>query len=143
MSRSSAKKKKSRGKKTKSPSMTKGRLVEELVEKMHVNSNVRVQRRALLDPVGGSRKREIYVLLTRSVAGYPVRIAIECKNEKEPIGSPKIDDLVGKLRDVGTPTQHGIYVCTSRYTGCAITMAEKAGVRTPVLTGLTKGRSSH
>lgn len=137
-----AKEKKSKGKKTEPPSMTKGRLVEEIVRKMHENPNVRVQRGVFLKPVGGGRKREIDVLLTSSVAGYPVRVAIECKNEAEPIGSPKIDAFVGKLQDVGIPTQHGIYVCTTRYTGGAITRARKAGIRTLVLTGLTKNRLS-
>ncbi len=74
--------KKSPGKKTASSSVAKGELVEEIVEKMHANPNVGVQRRVFLDPLAGSGKREIDVLLTSSVAGYPVRLAIECKNEK-------------------------------------------------------------
>jgi len=136
-------KKKARGGKTESPSTAKGRLVEEIVEKMHANPNVRVQRGVFLDPVGGgSRKREIDVLLTSDVGGYPVRLAIECKNEAEKIGSPKIDAFVGKLQDVGIPSQLGIYVSVNGYTGGAIERARKAGVRTLVLTGLTKDRLS-
>src|SRR5215207_9464070 len=136
------KRKKTRGKKAEPPSMSKGRLVEEIVEKMHANPNVRVQRRVFLEPVGGGRKREIDVLLTSSVAGYPVRVAIECKNEANKIGSPKIDAFVGKLQHVGIPTQMGIYVATSDYTGSAIERAREAGIKTLVLTGLTKDRLS-
>jgi Restriction endonuclease len=66
---------------------------------------------------GGGRKREIDVLLTRSIAGIPVSIAIECKNEAKKIGSPKIDAFVGKPQHVGIPPQFGIYVSTSDYTG--------------------------
>lgn len=90
------KKKKPRDKKTEPQHITKGRLVEEIVEKMHDNPNVRVQRRIFLDPVGGgSSKREIDVLLTGDVGGYPVRLAIEYKNGKKPISPEKIDAFVG------------------------------------------------
>lgn len=134
--------KKRPGKNAPPPSTAKGRLVEEIVEKMHGSSNVRVQRRVFLKPVGGGRKREIDVLLTTSVAGTPVSIAIECKNEAKKIGSPKIDAFVGKLKDVGIPSSLGIYVSVNGYTGDAIERARKAGIRTLVLTGLTKDRLS-
>jgi hypothetical protein len=102
-------KKKSQGKNTLPPAAAKGKLVEEIVEKMHDSPNVRVERRVFLDPVGGgSRKREIDVLLTSSVAGYPVRVAIECKNEAKKVGAPMIDAFVGKLQHVGIPPQFGI-----------------------------------
>ena len=35
--------------------MSKGRLVEEIVEKMHGSANVRVQRRVYLKPEGGQK----------------------------------------------------------------------------------------
>src|SRR3712207_2531643 len=125
MSKRSARKKRP-GKNTLPPSAAKGRLVEEIVEKMHGSPNVSVQRRVFLEPVGGGgRKREIDVLLTSSVAGYPVRVAIECKNEAKKIGSPEIDAFVGKLQHVGIPPQLGIYVSTSGYTGGAIERARK------------------
>jgi hypothetical protein len=134
--------KKRPGKDAPPPSTAKGRLVEEIVEKMHGSSNVRVQRRMFLKPVGGGRKREIDVLLTSSIAGTPVSIAIECKNEAKKIGSPEIDTFVGKLQDVGIPSNFGIYVSVNGYTGGAIERARKAGIRTLVLTGLTKDRLS-
>lgn len=141
MSKRSARKKRP-DKNTLPPSAAKGRLVEEIVEKMHGSPNVSVQRRVFLEPVGGGRKREIDVLLTSSVAGYPVRVAIECKNEVKKIGSPEIDAFVGKLQHVGIPPQLGIYVSTSGYTGGAIERARKDGIKTLVLTGLTKDRLS-
>jgi len=142
VSKRSARKKRP-GKNTPSPSTAKGKLVEEIVEKMHGTPNVSVQRRVFLDPVGGgSRKREIDVLLTSSVAGYPVRVAIECKNEAKKTGSPQIDAFVGKLQYVGIPTQLGIYVSTGGYTGGAIERAREAGIKTLVLTGLTRDRLS-
>jgi len=62
------------------------------------------------------KKREIDVLLTRDVAGYLVRLAIECKNEGKPIGAKEIDAFIGKLQYVGIPVQHGIFVSASGYT---------------------------
>ena len=142
MSKRSARKKRP-GKNDPSSSAAKGKLVEEIVEKMHGSPNVKVQRRVFLEPVGGgSRKREIDVLLASSVAGYPVRVAIECKNEAKKIGSPKIDAFVGKLKDVGIPSSLGIYVSVNGYTGDAIERASKEGIKTLVLTGLTKDRLS-
>lgn len=142
MSKKPAKKKKSRRKKTEPPSMTKGRLVEEIVRKMHENPNVRVQRGVFLEPVGGGSSREIDVLLTADVGGQPVRAAIECKNERKPVSLEKIDAFVGKLDDVGIPSRLGIYVSVNGYTGGAVKRAKKAGIKTLVLTGLTKDRLS-
>ena len=95
----------------------KGRLVEQIVASMHEFSGVKVQQNVFMPTLGNARrKREIDVLLTSNVAGYLVQIAIECKNEKGVIGSPKIDAFVGKLSDIGIPTRHGIYVSASGYT---------------------------
>lgn len=117
----------------------KGRIVESIVADLHKLPNVQVQQNVYLNVLGKSkRKREIDVLLTAEVAGYPVQIAIECKNETSPIGSPKIDAFIGKLHDVGIATNHGIYVSASRYTSGAIERAKEARVRTLILTGLTK-----
>ena len=117
----------------------KGKLVEQITASLHDWLNVKVERNVFLPVVGQSkRKREIDVLLTSNLAGYPVRIAIECKNEKVPIGSPKIDAFIGKLNDIGIPIQHGIYVSASGYTSDAIERAKEAGIRPLILNGLTK-----
>lgn len=135
-------KKRSR-KKKKSPktitSIKKGKLVEQITAGLHDWPNVKVQQNTFLPVVGqSSRKSEIDVLLTTSLAGYPIRIAIECKNERMPIGSPKINAFIGKLIDVGSPLQHGIYVSASGYTSGAIERAKEAGIRPLILSGLTK-----
>jgi len=135
---SSAKRQRRQG----TPSSTdKGRLVEQIVAGMHQVAGVTVERNVFLPVVGGDRrKREIDVLITSAVAGYPVRFAIECKNESEATGAPHIDAFVGKLADVNIPTQYGIYVSTSRYTTDAIARANYAGIRTLLLTGLSDDR---
>ncbi|MCB9419317.1 MAG: restriction endonuclease [Ardenticatenaceae bacterium] len=109
----------------------KGDVLEQIVAEMHKAEGVVVDRNVYLPVLGEpGRTREIDVLLTSQIAGYPVRVAIECKNENKPTGVGKIDEFIGKLQDVGIPTQLGIFVSSSRYTNGAISRAEKAGVRT-------------
>lgn len=82
--------------------------------------------------------REIDVLLSSKVAGYPVHVAIECKNEEKPTGVGEIDKFIGELNDVGIPTQLGIYVSASRYTKGAIRRAKKVGMKTLLLRNVTQ-----
>lgn len=122
----------------------KGDLLEDVVALLHQQEGVKVDKRIKI-PAGGTsskRKREIDVLLTSYVAGYPVKIAIECKNEKEKIGSPKIDAFVGKLKDVGIPAQLGIYVSPTGYTKGALERAKADGIRPLIIQGLTSDRLS-
>jgi hypothetical protein len=123
-----------------SPTMLKGRLVELIVGDMHSTEGVTVQRNVRLPVKHTTRVREIDVLITSVIAGYPVRLAIECKNYGRVIDAPDIDAFVGKLDDVGLPTQHGIYVTTRLFSKGALERAEKAGIRPLILTGLTKDR---
>jgi hypothetical protein len=127
----------------KSPSSTKGKLVEAITAKLHEWPNVTVLKNIRI-PVPESRRRiaEIDVLLKSDVAGYPVRMAIECKNEKIRIGTKYINEFIGKLDDLGIPRQHGIYVSASSYTKVAIDRAQKAGIKLLKLEGLTKDRLS-
>jgi tetratricopeptide (TPR) repeat protein len=120
----------------------KGKIVEAVVALMHDYSGVKVERNVRLPPVHGdqSRRREIDVLLTGYVAGYPVRIAFQCKNERKPIEPELIDAFIGELDDVGIPPQHGIFVCVNGYTRGALDRAKSKGIRTLVLKGLTKDR---
>jgi hypothetical protein len=84
--------------------VSKSKIVERIAALMHDQPGITVQRNRRLPPVGGKGiKREIDVLLTASVAGYAVQMAIECKNEATAIGSPMIDAFVGKLQYVGIP----------------------------------------
>lgn len=117
-------------------STEKGRLVEKIVALLHETPHVKIERNVYLTP----RRREIDILLSTSVAGYPVRIAIECKNEINRIGVSKIDAFVGKLKDVGIPLTHGIYVSASGYTKGGIARACEAGIRPLELRGLSQNQ---
>lgn len=131
-----------RTRKTSSETARKGKLVEAIVAMLHDMPGVKVERNVFLPPVHGdqTRKREIDVLLTATVAGHPVRIAFSCKNEGKKIEPGKIDEFIGELDDVGIPPQHGIFVCVNGYTRGALDRAKQKGIRTLVLRGLTKNR---
>lgn len=125
--------------KTKKTTTEKGRLVEKIVALLHEAQNVTIERNVHLPTRGNPRRRrEIDVLVSTLVTGYPVRLAIECKNEKSKIGSPKIDAFIGKLQDIGIPTSYGIYVSASGYTQGAIERANEAGIRPLELIGLSQ-----
>ncbi len=110
--------------------VSKGRMIEAIVASMHESDGVKVERNVKLPPIGSQGpKREIDVLLSSEVCGYPVRWAIECKNENKRIGAPYIDAFVGKLQDVGIPPSFGIFVTTSDYSQGAIEQAKKVGIR--------------
>src|SRR5947209_2491928 len=103
------------GSKTQS-TVSKGRIIEAIVASMHESDGAKVERNVKLPPLGSQEPtREIDVLLSSEVCGYPVRWAFECKNWKKRIGVEYIDAFVGKLQDIGIPAQFGIFVTTSDY----------------------------
>lgn len=91
---------------------------------------------------GSTRTREVDVLLTGSFGGYPVRIAIECKNYANRIGVNLIDEFKGKLEDIGIPIQHGVFVSVNGFTRDSRRRASSIGMRLLSLTGLTSDRLS-
>ena len=119
----------------------KAELVEEIAALLHQRPGVQVERRVWLPAIGSSsQSREIDVLLTSTVSGHPIRMAIECKNYKERIGVEKIDEFKGKLEDVGIPPQLGIFIAVRGFTRDARRRAERVGIRLMTLSGLTADR---
>lgn len=118
----------------------KGRIVEKIVALLHEEPGISLRRNVMLQTSDGQDTREIDVLVSGQLVGYQVQLAVECKNYGRPIGKGDIDAFVGKLNDLGFPTQYGIYVSASRYTGGALKRAKNAGLRTLKLDGLTKDR---
>jgi len=117
----------------------KGDILEKVIAEMHDMPRVTVERNVFLPTLDGSgRAREIDVLLTSQVAGFSIRMAIECKNETEATGVQKIDEFIGKLQDVGIPPQLGIFVSSSRYTSGAIKRAKSVSIRTLLLQDISK-----
>ncbi|MCP4600749.1 MAG: restriction endonuclease [Proteobacteria bacterium] len=123
-------------------SQEKGKILEDVVALLHELPGVKVETRVKLPSVrtGSTREREVDVLLTSQVAGYAVKIAIECKNYKERVESEKIDCFLGKLDDIGIPPVNGIFVTATGYRKDALELAQESGIRALVLEGLNQER---
>jgi hypothetical protein len=112
----------------------KGDIVEEVVAKLHKSPGITVERGVYLPTIDRSgRRREIDILLIASVSGYPIQIAIECKNETKPVGVEEIDEFIGKLNDVGIPLSLGVFVSRSGYKKGVAARANQAGIKPLVL----------
>ncbi|VIO68828.1 hypothetical protein CI1B_23780 [Bradyrhizobium ivorense] len=122
----------------------KGRLLEDLVAMLHAAPGVTVETRRKLPVIRGNRKRkrEVDVLITADVAGYPVHIAIGCKNESKPLDTDAVDNFAGILEDTGIPLQQGILVSAKGYTADARDAAAARRIRTLVFEGLNVDRLS-
>lgn len=120
----------------------KGILLEQIVAMLHKSEGVKVETNVFLPPKSSdeSRRREIDVLLTSDVAGYSVRVAIQCKNYGKPITIGQIGEFRDLLEDVGIPYQYGIIVSVNGYQSGAISRAKELGIKTLVLEGLDETR---
>jgi hypothetical protein len=100
----------------KSSSFVKGKLVENVVATLYNGENIQVEKNARFPAVDDStRKREIDVLITHLDNSSNKHTIIECKNYKKIIDAPLIDAFVGKLDDIGVPTQSGVFVSVVKY----------------------------
>jgi len=127
--------------KERSLSARKDRILEQIVGWLYEADDVLVEERVKLPTLhNDTDRREIDVLLTVKNSVYPVRFAIECKNEHKAIDSPYIDAFAGKLQAIGIPPQCGILIATSRFTAEATRYAKRVGIRTLLLSGLSKDR---
>ena len=120
----------------------KGIVLEQIVAMLHKTEGVKVETNVQLPPKSGdqSRTREIDVLLTGQVAGYPVRIAIQCKNYDKPITIGQIGEFRDSLEDVGIPPQNGIIVSVHGYRAGATKRAKELGIKALILEGLDETR---
>src|SRR5690348_17224406 len=119
--------------------VTKGRMVEQVVAALHQGPGMTVQTNVRLPPKAGGIKREIDVLLIIGQGEEsPVRIPIECKNERKPIGIGRMDEFAGKLSDIGIPVTYGIFVSASGYTRDAVRASQRYGFQLRTLDDLTK-----
>jgi len=120
----------------------KGIILEQIVAMLHKTEGVKIETNVFLPPKSGdqSRKREIDVLLTGEVAGYSVRVAIQCKNYGKPITIGQIGEFRDLLEDVGIPPQYGIIVSVHGYQAGGTKRAKELGMKALVLEGLDETR---
>jgi len=121
----------------------KGKILEMVVANLHNDPNVKVDQNVQLSAMRNpKRTREIDILLTGFFAGYPTKIAIECKNYESVLDVTFIDAFIGKLEDVGIPLQHGIYVSTHGFSKAALERSKEVGITLLIYKGLTPDRLS-
>jgi len=121
---------------------SKGNILEDLVAMMHEVPGVVVEKRKKLPALRSRKKRyrEIDILITANAAGYKVQFGISCKNEKKPLKTSAVDNLVRILKETGIPVQHGILVSANGYTRDALDAAKVEGIKTLVFEGLSSDR---
>jgi hypothetical protein len=71
------------------------------------------------------RPRQIDVAIHSAILGYSVFIVVECKDYKRRVDVGKIDELIGKIEDVGA--DKGVLVSDSGFTEGAIQRARQDG----------------
>lgn len=120
----------------------KGMILEDLVAALHRLPSMRVDTRIRLPSVrpNSKRKREVDVLLTAEVMGYPVRIAFSCKNERRLVKTSQVDEFIAALDDVGIPRSLGVIVTPLGFTSDALRMTEENGIRPLIFEGLNDSR---
>ena len=87
------------------------RLVDSLDEGSLVENDKNVRGKI------SGRQRQIDVLVTGSLAGMPIQVVFECKHYGRAVGIGVVDELVGKLADLGVG--HGVLVSTNGFTAPA------------------------
>lgn len=71
------------------------------------------------------RLRQIDVALRNTIVGYSLLVIVECKDYARRVGVGKVDELIGKIEDVGAAK--GILVSDSGFDAGAIARAESDG----------------
>ncbi len=103
-----------------------GKEFESIVAAIHrqfANGAVVTENEKIVGKSG--RVRQVDVAVRTSVMGYKVFILIECKDYKKKIGIDKVDELIGKIEDVGA--EKGVLVSNSGFTKDALERAKKDG----------------
>lgn len=115
----------------------KWQVVEEIVASLFKDASVTIEKNKRLKSIRRNEVkagyREVDVLVSGKLAGQMVNIVIECKDKAKKVGSPEIDAFIGKLQDIGLPTQTSIFITTGRFSKHAISRATDVGMKTLIL----------
>ena len=98
-----------------------------LIERLAASPTARVVESSELPEDADSSLREIDVLIEDSVNGYPVRLAIECRDHGRKQDKIWIDQLHGKYRDLKVDTI--VAVSSSGFTKGALAKAAQVNIR--------------
>ncbi len=101
------------------------------IEQQLAQGGAKVTESASLTEYEGSSQREIDVLIEAEVNHHSVKIAIECRDHKDPQDKTWIDQLIGKYRDIDV--SEVVAVSKSGFTKGALEKARATKVRTLTL----------
>lgn len=87
-----------------------------------------VQESVLLEDRRTGEEREVDILIDALISGYPLRVAIECRNYRRRCDSTWIDQLIGKYEDL--PVDKVIAVSRRGFYRPAAEKAEQHGITT-------------
>lgn len=88
-------------------------------------SDVNIQHNIIVP--GISRKHQIDIFWTFSFGGIRYKVAVECKDYKNPVEAEKIDAFRSVLQDIGGV--HGIFVAKNGFQTGAIKVAQTYGIQ--------------
>lgn len=106
----------------------KGDLLEDIVE--HLCSDIKnasVTRNAKIVGRNSNDRRDIDVLIEGYISAFPVKILVEAKNYKRPVGVEKVESLKTKLDDIGANL--GVIACPSGFTKAAKQTANSYAIK--------------
>jgi len=75
--------------------------------------------------------RQVDVWVTGSVAGYEIKVAIECKFHKSKVDINLIDSFIGMLQDIGA--NKGVFITTTGFTAGAEARANAADISLKIM----------
>lgn len=71
--------------------------------------------------------REIDILIESKVANYNIKIAIECKDHKNPLNVKVVESIIGLMKDIQANV--GVIVSASGFTPAALNVGNDAGLK--------------
>jgi hypothetical protein len=109
-------------------STQKGNLLEDVIEQICEGiAETKVSKKAKIQGLKSNTKRDVDILIEGKIGIFDVKIAIEAKNYKEPVGLEKVESLKSKLEDIGVDL--GIMVCPTGFTKPAKDRASFDGIQ--------------
>ena len=112
------------------------RLIFEIEQSLKDTSKTTITESALLKDQHTTTEREIDIMIESEISGYPIRIAIECRNYRRKCSTIWIEQLIGKYQDL--PIDKVIAVSRNGFYQPAIDKAQKYGIETLSLKQVSK-----
>jgi len=97
-----------------------------LIQEQLADEDVNIEESKLLKDFRDGQKREVDIYIETKISGYPVKIAVECRDHKREMGKEWIDSLIGKFEYL--PIDKVIAVSKSGFYNSAINVARQSKI---------------